>query len=359
MSYILLILTFLLIGYFFIKKRFQYWSDTGVISVKGKFPLGNLQGLGKKYNIAEIIDKLYKNLKSRVPFGFGGIYFFIDPVALITDIGLIKSILVKDFQYFHDRGMFLNEKDDPIAAHLFNIEGLTWKNLRTKLTPTFTSGKMKMMFPTIVKVGDQFRDYIAKSITKNPEIEIKDVLSRFTTDVIGNCAFGLECDSLNNPDSEFRKMGKKAIDSPRHGALATFAILQFREFARSIGIKETSDDVAEFFLRTVKETIYYREQNNIERNDFMNLLINLKNSKNDAERLTVNEISAQAFLFFLAGFETSSTAMLYAMYELSLNQELQDKARQSITDTLQKFDGKITYEAVSEMAYIDQCINGK
>ena len=50
--------------------------------------------------------------------------------------------------------------------------------------------------------------------------------------------------------------------------------------------------------------------------------------------------------------------MNYCLYELALNQKLQEKARESITTVLAKHDGQLTYESTLDMKYIDQCING-
>ncbi len=66
----------------------------------------------------------------------------------------------------------------------------------------------------------------------------------------------------------------------------------------------------------------------------------------------------QAFLFFLAGFETSSTVMTFAMYELALNKEIQNKARDEIKNVLEKHQGIFSYEAMMDMEYITQILNG-
>lgn len=61
--------------------------------------------------------------------------------------------------------------------------------------------------------------------------------------------------------------------------------------------------------------------------------------------------------FMFKGFETSSTTMTFCLHELSLNQEIQEKARQNVRNVLARHDGKITYESLSEMTYLEQCIN--
>lgn len=57
--------------------------------------------------------------------------------------------------------------------------------MRTKLTPTFTSGKMKMTYQTLLDVADRFvkRLKFESHEAVNNEIEVRDILQRFTTDV--------------------------------------------------------------------------------------------------------------------------------------------------------------------------------
>lgn len=357
-----LLLTVVTLAYLWIGRRYSYWKQRSVPYVEPRFPFGNLQGLNKRH-FGLLAQDVYSKLKGSGS-KFGGMFFFVNPVAVILDLDFAKDVFVKDFQYFHDRGVYSNEKVDPITSHLVAMEGIKWKNLRAKLTPTFTSGKMKMMFPTITAVADEFRKCMVNEVDKGGEIEMKEFLARFTTDVIGSCAFGLECNSLTDPEAEFRKMGKKALTMSPMGFLRRILSVTFRDLAKFLGVRISDPDVATFFMNVVRSTIEYRERNKVQRNDFMDLLIKLKNAEpidentNQLGPLTFNEIVAQAFVFFLAGFETSSTTMCFCLYELAKNQELQDKARRNIDEVLAKY-GTMTYEAVHEIRYIENCINGK
>uniref|UniRef100_A0A182V355 Uncharacterized protein n=1 Tax=Anopheles merus TaxID=30066 RepID=A0A182V355_ANOME len=348
----------------YVRRKYTFWADRGVPYVKPRFPFGNIQGIGRRMHSSQLMTKFYNEMKSSGR-PFGGIYFFTNPVALALELDFVKNVLVRDFAHFHDRGVYYNEKDDPISGHLFNIEGTKWTNLRKKLLPTFSSGKMKMMCPTIVSVGGQFRECLERCIAHSDgEVEMKELLARFTTDVIGTCAFGIECNSLNDPNAEFLRMGRKVFEVPRGRILKFFFMATFKDFSRRIHIKGTAEDVSQFFFKVVRETIEYREQNNIVRNDFMNLLMQLKNSgqldgsgeEEKVGKLSLNEIVAQAFVFFLGGFETSSTTMSYCLYELALNEAIQRRARECVVEAVKKHGG-LSYEALMDMPYIDQCIN--
>lgn len=107
-----------------------------------------------------------------------GLYTFNKPVLMINDPDLARIVMTKEFEHFHDRGIYYNEKVDPLSGHLFMLPGAKWKYIRSKLTPTFTSGKMKMMFHTIKDCGDQLTDYLDETAKENQYLEFKDIAAR-------------------------------------------------------------------------------------------------------------------------------------------------------------------------------------
>lgn len=74
---------------------------------------------------------------------------------------------------------------------------------------------------------------------------------------------------------------------------------------------------------------------------------------------TVDSAAAEAFIFFLGGFETSASALQFTFYELAKNQEIQDKVRQEIVDELARSGGKMTYEGLFGLKYMGMVIEGK
>lgn len=120
------------VTYYLLRKTFTYWKDKGVPQFPLTFPHGNAKGLFKDYHTSQFLVKYYKMTKE-IGAGFSGVYFFIRPTLFIVDLDLIKTILVKDFNLFVSRGNYYNEKDDPVSAHLFNLDGEKWKTLRHKL----------------------------------------------------------------------------------------------------------------------------------------------------------------------------------------------------------------------------------
>jgi hypothetical protein len=57
--------------------------------------------------------------------------------------------------------------------------------LLVKLSPTFTSGKMKLMFQTSGDCGHELGSILEKSASDEEVIEIKDILARYNTYRVG------------------------------------------------------------------------------------------------------------------------------------------------------------------------------
>ena len=107
----------------------------------------------------------------------------------------------------------LPEDIDPLwSKNLFALSGNKWREMRTTLSPAFTSSKMKYMFTLISQSGQQFVNYFVQKDENLITVEIKDTFTRFASDVIANTAFGVQCDSLRDRENEFYMMGKEATD---------------------------------------------------------------------------------------------------------------------------------------------------
>lgn len=345
-----LVIGAVLLAYYFYVKTFEYWKTRGVPHIEPKFPHGNTAGLGTKFHTFAIVKKVYDELKDKGPVG--GIYISFRPTAVITDLDLVKNVLVKDFNYFPNRGIYYNAKHDPISEHISNIENEQWKNIRSKLTPIFTSGKLKVMFDTILNISESFMTTIERESTERESLEIKDIMARFTCDVIGNVAFGVDCDSLNDKSAKFFEMAVKAMDS--FDFVQRLVLMGHKKLARALRFKLTPDDVSSFYNEVVKSIVEYRSQSNdVNRVDLMNILISMMKN----EKLSMEQATAQAFFYFIAGYETTSTTLTFCIYELSQNQELQEKARQHVMSVLNRGNCELTYESVNELDYIEKIVN--
>ncbi|KRT82922.1 cytochrome P450, partial [Oryctes borbonicus] len=353
------LVTLILLFFLYVKYSQSYWKRKGVPYIEPTSIYGNAGNIFlPKRGLMLEFKEFYETFKKRNE-KFGGVYIFTEPVFVPVDLDLLKRIMAKDFNHFLGRGFVFNEKHDPLAANLFNTEGEKWKTMRVKLTPTFTSGKMKYMFKTLLDCGDPMVQHINNVSKKGEPLDIKEILACYTTDVIGSCAFGIECNSFKDPDAEFRVYGRKMFAAGVRDTILQFIVVCAPSLIHYLPLSFTHSDVEKFFINSVKSILDYRRSNDVKRNDFMQMFLALqqKAEADGTEPFTLNEIAAQAFIFFLAGFETSSTTMTFCLHELAFNPDIQEKLREEIKEAYKKCNGELTYDVVMEMKYLDQVVN--
>lgn len=349
-SLIILLVTTIVLYY---KWSFNYWKKKNIPHPKPAIPLGNI--LSHSYTLTSMHNFLkltYDQMKAE-GHKHCGLYFVSRPFYMPIDPEYVKAILTKDFVHFADRGLYYDEKQEPLGAHLLVLEGEQWKKMRTKFTPTFTGGKIRLMFEGLMSCAQKMSEAVHE-IDEHP-VDIKEICACFTTDVIGTCVFGINCNSFDENDAEFRRHGRRLFKMSLSFVLKIIFSSTFRNLAKFLQVKIVDAEATEFFMQVIKTTVKYREEHDVVRNDFIQLLMELR--KTD-QGLSINEIAAQSFLFFAAGFETSSTTMTFCIYELAHSPDIQEKVRKEIGDVLEKYDGVLTYDGVLEMKYLDRVIDG-
>ena len=150
-----------------------------------------------------------------------------------------------------------------------------------------------------------------------------------------------------------------------------------------LNIKLMRQDATSFFRSIIMTNIDKRVKEKIFRPDMIHLLMEAQKGKlkHDSDvvgvkegfatveeshigkntqrmELTDDHIVAQALLFFFAGFETVSNVSSFMAHELAVNPDVQKKLQEEIDDARQKHGGKVPYEALLSMKYLDQVVSG-
>nr|WIT94145.1 cytochrome P450 monooxygenase CYP9Z215 [Euwallacea interjectus] len=311
-----------------------------------------------------------------------GFYQFTSPALILKDPELIKQLTVKDFDHFTDHRAFVDPDADPIwAGNLLSLKGERWKEMRSTLSGTFTSSKMKHMFQTISDTASNFVQYFVDQDQDSFELELKDAFTKYTNDVIASVAFGIKVDSLSDPDNVFYSMGRRFTIFTGFLIKIKMALLFIMPFIyKFFKISIFDQSLVAYFRSIIHNTVHTRIEKGIVRKDMINLLLETRKGifheeENVTETgyatvkestyldkpkfkqlkyLTDDDITSQALIFFFAGFETISTALCFGSYELAVNRDIQAKLREEILQTHKEHNGVISYESLFKMKYLDK-----
>ncbi|XP_059616571.1 cytochrome P450 6g1-like [Phlebotomus argentipes] len=334
----------------------NFWEKNGVSYIPGYPLIGVLKDtiLFRK-NFGEFLMELYNNDKCKDD-PITGVYFFHKPSLIIRHPEIIKNVLVKDFQYFVDRRISSDPHEDGIGReNLFSAKGTHWKNLRMKVSPVFTTGKLKNLFTLMLEVCTVLDQKLSAEIGREPkEYEMKELAGLFSTDTISICAFGVKANSLLNPEAEFRIHAKRATDFTWRRAMEFTGCFLLPELATLLRFSFFSKETNNFMRSTINYVMEERLRTGVKRNDLIDALITMR--EEDAELFKGDTLIAQAAVFLIAGYETSASATSFALYELARHQDIQDELRKEIRSYAEKY-GDPKYETFNEMEYLQMVVH--
>ncbi|XP_076309582.1 cytochrome P450 3A2-like [Tachypleus tridentatus] len=360
-NWVLGVVIFLTLCYLYLRKKCHYWLDRGLPAVTSPFELFNFR---KKLHHLEL--EHYKKL--------GRIHGLLDgfnPAISVGEPELLKNILVKDFHAF-SRVRDFSVNDAILDKMLFSLQDEDWKRVRTILTPTFTSKRMRGMAEQIGKCAEVITNAFLKAADEGKTVDCKKYFQSLTMDIIARCAFGIKISSLDDPNNQFVVNGKKFFSGSFKFVLFFLLPWVFRMF--NINIVDTQAE--QFFKDITMKLIEERRKSSQQESrydDFLQLLLDAQNDEtkdgeileigsegkeksNKLKELSEDEIISQCCMFFVVGSQTTSLTLSFVLYNLAVNPECQEKLVQEIKESLQN-ENQCLHDIVNKMNYFDAVIS--
>ncbi|CAG2181356.1 unnamed protein product, partial [Oppiella nova] len=220
------------------------------------------------------------------------------------------------------------------------------------------------------------------------EVELKQLMGAYTMDVIASCAFATKTNTYTDPKNPFTTKAAHLFNIPIWRGLLQMTLPKFIVSSKIYGkLLGGGGSSAEFFVDFTRSLIKKRKENKEKHNDFLQLLMDVERPEGDIreasdaneshhvnegkdeitadaeafsnvleKKLTEDEILAQCFLFFVAGYETTATTLSFCSYELALNPELQDRLYEETKGVFNE-KGEIDYEVLSRLPFLDALVS--
>ncbi|XP_072340366.1 thromboxane-A synthase isoform X3 [Scyliorhinus torazame] len=322
-------------------------------------------------------------------------YFGRRATMLIAEPEMLKQILVKDFSNFVNR-MKVVFSSKPLIDSLLFLQDADWKNVRSVLTPTFSSAKMREMCPLINQATDMLMENLKTHADSGNGFDIHRYYGCFSMDVVASVAFGTQVDSQKNPEDPFVKHAKMVFNIDFFKPLIFLSIIfpSIMMPVRHLMPRTPISQVNAFFIGVIKDIIAQRDQqpSDKRRRDFLQLMLDARisteftpvekfdiaNSNGQIEEspatqkanhtatenppkvqkriLTLDKIVGQAFIFFAAGYETTSSTLAFTSFLLATHPESQELLLKEVDEF---FESHTTpdYNNVQNLPYLDMVIS--
>uniref|UniRef100_A0A8D8FLC8 Cytochrome P450 9e2 n=2 Tax=Culex pipiens TaxID=7175 RepID=A0A8D8FLC8_CULPI len=378
-----LLLLALYLAYRWSIASYDFFKLRGVPFVKplplvgGMFPV-----LSGAMSVVDCTSEGYRRFRAS---RFSGLFMFRQPAYLIHDPELIKRIAIADFDHFVDHSFKFSTKMDPfLGRSLFFMDGLRWRQGRSGLSPAFTGSKMRSMFGLLTSYCEGAMRRLVNSEGVR-EMELKDLFKRVGNDVMTSISFGIDVDSVKDPQNDFFKNGKSFTNTEGIQGFKFFLATMIPEYIFTfLRIRLTPAPVAKFYETVVTCSIKSREEKKVIRPDFIHLLMqarknilqedqsdrnlesagfstvpeHLQSSPSDLVEWSDLDITAAVASFFFGGIESTTTMLCFTVYEVSLLPEVQAKLHAEIDSVQNNLeDNKLTYESIQKMKYLDMVVS--
>ncbi|XP_013183008.2 cytochrome P450 6k1 [Amyelois transitella] len=332
----------------------SYWADRRVPHELPHPIWGSLTFLQKK-NAGIWMKEMY----SRFSSPYVGIWLFWRPALIVNCPEIGKRILVKDSDVFRDR--FLGSgKNDPIGGlNIFTSNDPLWTSMRKRLTPVFTSSKLRSLHGLLSAKSKQLEQRIRSDVKAGDTINLRMVYSDFTTDVIGISSFGVDSNATSKGESHMRTVTKDFMTYNFWRGLAWSCIFFFPELVDVFGFTMFPKKATDYFKKVFHSIEEQRRTEGSDKRDLMDALLKIKLEAEDTnEGITEDAIIAQAAIFLQGGFDTSGSALTFTTYELAFHPEVQDKLYHEIVELKQRIGNKdFHFDDLVNLTYMTCVIN--
>lgn len=374
-TWLVLITVLVLTYYIYTMRKYSIFKRYGIPAIQPKPFIGGFSYFAK----TGLKEAEYEaTIKHGKVVGF----FLINmPTAFVTEPEIIKEIFVKRFHEFPNRSKAAHITKFWEKTILQTTDVNNWRFLRSTLTPTFSSGKLRKMDQIIRVCIDRKIAVLKEKIGESPyTTDVVPIFQEITLDVICQSALGVKLDKENDANNELRKQVSRLLNfslEKNPYLLILFLIPDLKKLMALFDIDFNDSKAVSYIKKSVDVIIKERkeDENSHDIQDLLQLMINTNTDnkeqlekgdehsfQDDSEHkhkphrgMTDDEIAANAIMFLFAGYDTTSTAMIFTTYFLATQPEYQERLVQEISEKIG--DSEPDYDNIQKLTYLEMFIS--
>lgn len=331
-----------------------------------------------------------------------GIYLGTRPYLVCADANVLKNICIKHFDVFPNHYMF--GYPNKYQKHFLILQKDNhWRGMRAVITPTFTSGKMKVMYNILDTCAEELVLSIKDDVKSGDKaiIDCRELFGAFSMGSAVSSFYGIKLkdkmEDADNDDSNtkagFARRSQIAFNPSGFRVALNYLLPKLFEIFRVHLVTEKKLD---FFAEKANKIIDHRLKAARRYNDFLQLLLEArsdskleeaesnkheehhaplsyddKQAKGDATiewrslkmNLTEKEVSCQVMMLMTVATETTATLLSHISYLLAYHPEVQANLYKELvaicdppgesSETTSKFN----YEKLTSCIYLDAVVS--
>lgn len=262
------------------------------------------------------IDVLFEKSYS---MQMGHIHQFGMDVYMVNDPTTIKKVLIDQPEKYPKHTFMHQMLVDLLGNSIFTTNGEQWKHQREIINQGFSQTKVTVFFP---QVKDSIADMINRLSNYTDQfIEIDSEMTYVTADVMFRVILSKHLD-YHHASQIYRQFSQYQELIQKITALKFYKIPLLWRFLRLKSIKRAKA-IRKIVISSVDERLEMHAAKQVLPQDILSTLIQGTDNKNQS--FSREELIDQICMLFLAGHETSSAALSWAIYLIGNDLDIQNQ----------------------------------
>ncbi|PBK75905.1 cytochrome P450 [Armillaria solidipes] len=327
---------------------YKRWTRISIANIRGPQPHSILYG-----NFPEMLEGQAGDIDFKWQEEFGDVIRIKAPFGedrlLISDPKALQYIYQTPGYGFTKTSGRLAVSQTIFGPGLVSVDGDVHRRQRRVMMPGFGTPEVKAFVPIFFthagKMAAKWRDIISGNDGLSGTVDVPAWTSRATLDIIGQAAFDYDFGALDDKDNTLTKIVSNIVFDtfglPTNKAILSLSVMDLLPFwlsrfitkslpisrlAHAHKLNRLTGAVSKQLVKEKYDALIEGKSNK----DIMSLLVKANASQNPETRLSEQELLAQMITIIMAGHETTSNSLSWALLELAKHPEIQSKLRNEI-----------------------------
>ncbi|CAJ1410493.1 unnamed protein product [Effrenium voratum] len=322
----------------------QVGAEEGILGI-----LPRLARAVANYTFLQDLKEIHDEKGTTVYLHFGILRYFVNPLILTRDPRNVEHMLKKNFDNYPKGEIFNNIAHEMLGNGIFNADGETWLVQRKTAAQMFTASRFKKHIWQVMQKNCGKVMGLLKA-TAGEEVNMFNLMNRFTLDSIGEIGFGADIGSLEDPSSPFlnsfddaQRVLLRRFIMPGWKVLRFFGLGFERSFSFHVKLLRRKSRQLVRDLRQKLET----QSADTAGDSFVGLFM-------ESGEFSEEFLSDLVLNFLLAGRDTTAQAMTWCLFLLTQHPEVEAKILEEVSGICQ---GPLEYDQLNKMKYLEAVLS--
>ena len=267
-------------------------------------------------------------------------------IVLISDPVLVRDVLQTNQKYYIKNLMYEHLKL-LLGEGLVTSEGKVWKRQRKLIQPSFHKHYINNLFNEMLNcTNEMIRDWKAEAVALG-KIDFAVEMNNITLQIIGKTMLSADFKNESKSVGESLTYLLKALEK---------RVLHGINFPMWVPVPANTQFKNK---RKVLDAIIYklisdRRKTGNQKGDLLDMMMESRYEDN-GEAMPDNLLRDELMTVFLAGHETTATALAWTFYFISKHPEVYKKLRKEVKEVVG--DDELTFQHLQQLKYTKACLN--